>query len=144
MAHPFEAAHRKVARAKEHISNLKGETFAFFQAHPYIRVTETDPEDPRREIHKLQFTKGLPDLFYALTSDALHNLRDSLDNAGFALAMAAGNTHPLHAAFPFGGSAAEFENSLGRSKDIPKEFHSLFRSYGPYKGGTTFFGRSAG
>lgn len=138
MAHPFEGAYRKVARAKEHISTLESETVAFFKAKPYIRVAEPDPKEPHLEVHKLRFTQGFPDLFATLASDALHNLRDSLDNAGYALAVAAGKTHPLHTAFPFAGSAADFENSLGRCKDIPKEIHTLFRAYGPYKGGNDF------
>src|ERR1022692_4111514 len=105
---------------------------------PYTRVAEPDTTTPHLEVHKLRFDQGLPDLFFALTSDALHNVRDSLDNAEYALAVAAGKTHPLHTAFPFGGSAADFENNLGRCKDIPKEIHALFRAYGPYRGGNDF------
>jgi hypothetical protein len=70
-----------------------------------------------------------------MTSDALHNLRDSLDNAGYALAGASGKTSPLNAAFPFAGSPADFKNSLGRCKDIPDAFHTIFEAHGPYKGG---------
>jgi hypothetical protein len=135
MAHPFQSARRKVARAKEHISTLECKIVAFFDAKPYIRVAEPDTIEPHLEVHKLRFTQGLPDLFATLASDALHNLRDALDNAGYALAVAAGKTNPLHTAFPFGGSAADFENSLGRCKDIAEEIHTLFRAYGPYKGG---------
>lgn len=138
MSDPFESARRKVARAKEHISTLERETVSFFSAKPYIRIAEPDSEARQLEVHKLRFSAGLPDQFATLTSDALHNLRDSLDNAGYALAIVAGKAAPLHTAFPFGGSAVDFENSLGRCKDIPTEIHALFRAYKPYKGGNDF------
>ncbi len=108
---------------------------AFFNATPYIWVAEPDTKEPLLEIHKLRFTRGLPDLCVTLASDALHNLRDALDNVAYGLAVAAGKIHPLHTAFPFGGSAADFENNLGRCKDVPEEIHTVFRAYRPYKGG---------
>ena len=135
VAHSFDSARRKVARAREHIATLEVEVAAFFAAGPYIRVAEPDPRQPPLEVHKLRFTKDLPDQFATMTSDALHNLRDSLDNAGYALAVASGQTSPQNAAFPFAGSLPAFKNSLGRCKDVPKEFHSVFEAYGPYKGG---------
>lgn len=120
MAHPFDSARRKVARAKEHIATLEGEVAAFFAGKPYSRVAEPDPKQPHLEVHKLRFTGDLPDQFATMTSDGPHNLRDALDNAGYALAVASGKTSPLNAAFPFAGSSADFKNSLGRCKDIPE------------------------
>jgi hypothetical protein len=139
MAHPFDSARRKVARAKEHIATLEGEVSAFFRAKPYSRVAEPDPKQPHLQIHKLRFTGDLPDQFSTMTSDALHNLRDALDNAGYALAVASGKTSPLNAAFPFGGSRDDFKKKgLGRCKDIPEAFCRIFEAYGPYKGGNDF------
>jgi hypothetical protein len=65
-------------------------------------------------------------------------LRDALDNAGYAFAVAAGKQNPLYSAFPFAGSAVDFENALGRCKDIPAAIQSVFRAYGPYRGGNNF------
>ncbi len=138
MAHPFDSARRKVARAREHIATLEGEVAAFFAAKTYSRVAEPDPKQPHLEVHKLRFAGDLPDQFATMTSDGLHNLRDALDNAGYALAVASGKVSPLNAAFPFAGSSADFKNSLGRCKDIPVTFHKIFESYGPYKGGNDF------
>jgi hypothetical protein len=135
MAELLKGARRKVARAREHILALQTNTVSFFGGNPYQLIVEPDPNNSKYEIYKLRFDEGLPHSLENSTSDALHNLRDSLDNAGYALAVAGGKINPAYAAFPFAGSAAQFENSLGRSKDIPTEFHDIFRSCGPYKGG---------
>jgi hypothetical protein len=140
MVQPLESARRKVARAKEHISKLEAEIMAFFDASPYAgMVKKRHPQELKHEVYKLRFNQDLPDSFANLTSDALHNLRDSLDNAAYALAVASGKAEPQSAAFPFGGSEDEFENSVkGRCKDVPDEVCAIFRDYQPYKGGNDF------
>ena len=113
MAELLKSARRKVARAKEHIAELQANTDHFFSGHPYRLVVEPDTTDPRYEVYRLWFDEGIPASIENSASDALHNLRDSLDNAGYALALAAGRTNPLNAGFPFARSAADFKDSLG-------------------------------
>jgi hypothetical protein len=139
MPDPLESSRRKIARAKEHIANLEREMAAFLEARPYTAVVELDPKEPKHEVHKLRFNRGLPDTFSNFTSEAVHSLRDALDNAGYGLAVAAGGVKPKFTAFPFAGSAIEFENGMkGRCKDIPEEIRAIFRAYQPYKGGNDF------
>lgn len=78
----------------------------------------------------------MPDSFANLTQESVQHLRSALDNVGYALAIAAGKISPKHTAFPFAGSAIEFDNAVkGRSKDIPEEICTIFRAYKPHKGG---------
>jgi hypothetical protein len=46
VAHHFDSARRKVARAREHIPTLEREVAAFFAAGPYIRVAELTRNSP--------------------------------------------------------------------------------------------------
>lgn len=139
MADPFGICRRKIARAKKHIADLERETGLFFAEPPYSVVIDPDPDEPKREVHKLRFNRSLPDSIADLTVDAVQNLRSALDNVGYGLAVSAGGVNPRHTAFPFAGSAAEFENNMkGRCKDIPEEIHPLFRAYQPYRGGNDF------
>jgi len=136
---PFATPRRKIAHAKKKIADFEGESRRFFAQHPFSFLIEPDPNEPKHEVHKLRFNQSLPDSLSNLTADAVNGLRSSLDNLGYALAVVAGKTNPRHAAFPFAGSAGEFENALsGKSKDIPKVIYPLFRAYKPYKGGNNF------
>jgi len=136
MADPFENSRRKIVRAHEHISDLEREGKLYWDSNPYKIVIEPDPQQPGHEIHKLRLTTPLPASFSSLTADAVHNLRSALDNACYEIAVGAGRVKPKHAAFPFAGSAIEFENTMrGRCRDIPEEIYPLFRAYQPYKGG---------
>lgn len=139
MIDPFESSRRKVARAKEHIADLERETGLFFGARPYSVVIEPDPNEPKHEVHKIRFDRAMPDSFASLTAEAVHNLRSALDNVGYGLAVSGGRVNPKYTAFPFSGSALDFENVIkGRCKDIPEEIHALFRAYQPYRGGNDF------
>ena len=133
---PLESSRRKVARAKEHIANLKVASRLFFDACPYTIVVEPDLREPKQEIHKLRLDGPLPDSFTNFTDDAVHNLRSALDNLGYALAVSSGRVDPKSTAFPFSGTALQLDNNIkGRCKDIPEEIYPLFRAYQPYKGG---------
>src|SRR3990167_3014086 len=120
----FASSRRKIARAKEHIVYLERETGLFFAEPPYSVVVDPDPNEPKHEIHKLRFNRSLPDSLADLTADAIYNLRSALDNIGYGLAVSAGMVNPKYTAFPFAGSAIEFENGIkGRCKDIPGKIH---------------------
>ena len=109
---PFEGSRRKIARAKKHLEDLEREAAAFFAEHPYALIRDPDPNNPKHEIHKIRFNKRVPDSIASLTEEAVHHLRSALDNACYSVAVASGLTKPRHTAFPFSGSAAEFENAL--------------------------------
>lgn len=135
----LEASQRKVARAETHIRDLEREIGIYHGSGPYERVIEVDPNDPSKCFHKFKLTKPMPSVLDCIMSDAVHNLRDALDVAGYAIAIATGKTNPLHTAFPFAPSAERFEEVIqGRCKDLPDEIRSVFRTYKPYRGGNDF------
>ena len=136
LADEFENSLRKIARAEKHFADLQREIIEFEQSDPYERVIEPHPDKPDHQVHKIKLTKALPESLTDIVGDIAQNLRNALDNAGYTVAvLAAPNTDPKFAAFPFAGSAAQMANALGRSKDIPQQIQSLFCGFQPYPGG---------
>jgi hypothetical protein len=135
MSDPFESSRRKIANAEKHHLNLHREIEAFERLNPYKRVVEPHPDKPDHVVHKVKLTKELPVSIADTVGDIVQNLRNALDNATYAVAVASGRVNPKNAAFPFARSVAEMANSLGRSKDVPKEIQSLFCGFQPYLGG---------
>jgi hypothetical protein len=126
-----------LSRAKEHIIELEKRIKTFFDAKPYTSVIETDP-DGIQEIHKVKFTRHLPDNLSAVTADTVNNLLSALDQSWYAVAVASGAVKPGggKAYFPFADSVSEFESKIQRGcKNIPQDILALLRSFQPYKGG---------
>ena len=134
-ADPFESSRRKIARAKEHFADLKRKIQDFERIHPYESVVELHPDEPNHKVHKVKLTQALPGAIADVTADMAQNLRNALDNAGYAVSVASGRVAPKFTAFPFAGSLAQMPNSLGRSKDIPPQIQSLFCGFQPYPEG---------
>jgi hypothetical protein len=135
MSDPFESSRRKIANAEKHHTNLHREIEAFERLNPYTRVTEPHPDKPDHVVHKVKLAKELPVSIADTVGDIVQNLRNALDNAAYAVAVAGGSVNPKNAAFPFARSVAEMANSIGRAKDLPKEIQSLFCGFQPYIGG---------
>jgi len=135
MSDPFESSHRKIARAKKHLKDLHRENLKFVNGNRYKRVIEPDPDKPGHTIHKIKLTEELSPDIGDIVADIAQNLRNALDNAAYAVAVASGLTDPKNCAFPFARSAAEMASSIGRCKDVPKEIQSLFCGFQPYLGG---------
>jgi hypothetical protein len=136
MMDPFDSSRRKIARAKEHLVDLKAKIDGFAGENPYIQVIEEDPERPGYQLHKIKLIKAMPEAFADSVGDAVNNLRSALDHACYAVAVASGNTAPRYAYFPFARDAGGLENSIrGNCKDIPQEIYPLLRSFEPYGGG---------
>jgi hypothetical protein len=137
MSDPFDSSRRKIARAKNHLTDLKREVLFFFEQKPYEIFTDPDPTNPKHLVHKLRLTCQIPDAFSAATGDVVDNLRAALDHAMYGVAIASGCKNPREAYFPFSKDAASFERTLkGRCRDVPQEIYPLLRSYEPYKGGS--------
>ena len=132
---PFESSWRKIARAEEHYDELRRKIDEFVQEDPYERVIEPNAESSEQVVHKIRLTKPLPFAIADITGDIVQNLRNALDNAGYAVSVASGKADPKFSAFPFAGSLAQMPNSLGRSKDLPQPIQSLFFGFQPYFGG---------
>jgi hypothetical protein len=108
-------------------------TRAFVESQPYTLVIEDDPLYPTHNLRFLRLTKPLPYRISGLAGDALVNLRNSLDHAGYFIARAAGKDGK-DAHFPFGADAKDLEGKRGhRSKDFPKEMFDFMAAYKPYQ-----------
>jgi hypothetical protein len=93
------------------------------------------PDKPGHTIEKFRMKEPIPDSIVDSVAEIAVTLRSALDNAGYAIAVAAGVDNPKYSSFPFAGSVDRMSNALGRCKDIPEKLHSLFCGFQPYKGG---------
>src|SRR5690242_1077210 len=116
MPDPFASSRRKLARAKKHIVDLERTINGFIKKNPCAKVIERDLQRAK-EIYKIKLVKRIPPVFEDIASDAVLNMRATLDHAGYAVAAAANPAGKnTCTAFPFAGSAAELENAIkGRS-----------------------------
>lgn len=135
MADPFDSARRKLDRAVRHFADLEREIGLFTRVSPYETVVEPHPDKPNFTVHKLRLTQPLKPIVADITGDVIQNLRSSLDNAAYVVAVASGKTDPKNCAFPFARNLQQMVSSIGRSKDVPKEIQSLFVGFQPYLGG---------
>jgi hypothetical protein len=133
---PFYSPRGRLKRANEHISRLHKRVERFFKQAPYHEVVELDA-DGVTQIHKFKFTKRLPESCTHSAAEALEALRSTLDQIGYAAAVASGKVTPKKTQFPIGDDLPGLENLINRkvSKDLPDEILALFRSFNPYKGG---------
>jgi hypothetical protein len=134
MADPLHDSRYSVEHAKRRIRELEGEITVFNKTNPCARVLERDP-NTAEYVHKIKLVKHLPVALSGIAFDAVTNLRSALDQAGFAVAVAAGKKGK-DAHFPFGDTLAEVQSRAGRaSKDIPKEIFDAMVAAKPHKGG---------
>lgn len=141
---PFESAEFLASRGAKQAEDLKSLREAFFNDKAVAQVVEFDPKTGQ-QVAKLRFLKPLPSEMRGITSDALKNFRDALDQAVFAgteLIRGKGNKQ-CH--FPFGESPDELENSLSRRKapqcrGIAEELFPVLRLCEPYPRGDGYTG----
>jgi hypothetical protein len=127
---------RKLARAKTHIEDLKSVILAFEQCNPYECLCEADPDIPDKLFHKIRLTRPVPDVVAEILGDAMNNLRECLDYAGYVSAVIGGRQKPTSACFPFAESAGELPGKIvWNCKHIPKDIATFFAGLQPYKGG---------
>ena len=131
----FHSSKLRLSRAKDHIIDLEKSIRAFLDTKPYARVIEPD-SDGINQLHKIKFTKSLPDEFAIITADAVDNLRSALDHAWHAIAVASSAIKPTgEAYFPFADNAAKFKKRLIGCKKFPQDILALLRRFQPHKGG---------
>lgn len=135
MPDPFNSSKRRIERAKTHIHDLDMGIKSFFDGKPCSHAVETDA-DGINQLHKIKFTAPIPDRLMEIAADSLENLRAALDQAGYAVAVAAGASNPRSAYFPIGEDATNLESIIKRRcKNIPDDIVALFRGFQSYEGG---------
>ena len=136
MSDAFASPKSKLAWAKENLlPDLHQRIEGWLSLDPYAQVIEPDPQKPGWEIHKIKLVKPFPEAFGNLVGDVVGNLREVLDTAGYAIALALNNPDARNIAFPFASDVDHMASSIGRAKDLPKEIQSLFCGFQPYRGG---------
>lgn len=136
MVDHFESAKRTLKRADHHISDLEIQIDAFTNEQTWSYFVEKDA-DGFHNLHKIRFTRKLPDDLPSILFDAANNLRATLDQMGYAAAVASGKVAPKQTQFPFGDDLDGLNNVIrrGRCRDLPPEILALFEATKPYKGG---------
>lgn len=135
MVDHFESAKRTVRRAKHHIDDLERQIIAFTDNNSWTYVVDLDA-DGFHQLHKIRFSRSLPDDLPSILFDAVSNLRASLDQCGYACVIAAKSKSLKHIAFPFAKDEAHWPAKVaGCCKDLPSEIIALFRRCNAYKGG---------
>ena len=124
---PFASPKRRLARARQHISDLRVAIQAFYDGGPYrMTVSELDPKSGNT-IHKVKVIRRPSDEINNIVSEGIEALRSTLDQAAYVTAARNGTLHPKSAYFPFAETLVGLEASIkGRCKDIPSEILTLF------------------
>jgi hypothetical protein len=132
----FYSARLRLARAQEHLFDLKTQIDRFFSEKPYIRLKELDP-DGKHEIHKIRLTKRFPYRWRILATEVIEHTRSSFDHATWASAyLLTKNPNLEFGIFPFVKNPIHLANKIkGVSKDCPAEVQALLASFKPYQGG---------
>lgn len=134
MSDPFHHSKYSIEHAERRIIEFEREASAFHKTNPCERVIERDL-DTLEDVHKIKLVKPMPIALPGIAFDAVNNLRSALDQAGYAVALAIGNTGK-QAKFPFGLDITEVKSRANRqSRDIPKEIFDMMVLCEPYKGG---------
>lgn len=129
-------ARRTFSNASRHLSNLEIEDNKFFQSTPMQSVIEFD-KSSGHDIHKFVLATPLPEEIVGLAFDFVGNLRASLDQACYAIAIAAGSDGKK-SHFPFGKTLEDVlvkKKGNGGSKNIPDPFFDLIVESKPYRDG---------
>jgi hypothetical protein len=135
MSDTFATSRGKLAWAKDTLfPDLRERIEGWMSLNPYAKVIEPDTK-PGWEVHKIKLVTPLPPEIINLVGDVLGNLREVLDNAGYAIAVAANSPKTDCTAFPFASDVSHMSSSIGRSKDLPPQIQSLFCGFQPYRGG---------
>lgn len=130
----LESARYCLAHAARRIRELESEVAAFGALNPFLEFWQKDPKSGE-QVLKVKLTRSMPQSLSGIAVDAVGQLRATLDQAGYAVAVAAGSKGKM-GQFPFGGTLADAQlRKKGRSKDIPQEIFDLMIGFRPYRGG---------
>ena len=100
MPNLFDSPKRTLERAKHHIADLERQIETLVHDDSRAYVIEKDA-DGVTNIHKIRFTRWLPDDASSILFDIATNLRAVLDQTAYAAALASGKTSPKNTLFPF-------------------------------------------
>jgi hypothetical protein len=141
MTKPFHSPRLTLIRAQHHIDEFKSIVMRFRDEKPWSYFTD-DQSEPGKVLHKVKFTRDLPEMLPCILFDVANNLRAVLDQAGYAAALVSGKITPAHQRprtnFPFADTLLNLNNHIdnrGGCSDLPPEITAVFRGFKPYKTG---------
>lgn len=123
---PFASSRTLLERARKHVNDLEAAEKAIRREETFFEVVDLDPEADE-DVHKFcGFFR--PWEASAILSDAVQNIRASLDHAFGAALQSAGK--PGKAQFPFAESKADLE---ARLSGVPGAIADVIRQAKPFK-----------
>ena len=135
MTDVFRSPKLTLNRARHHIDDFNAVVIAFAKSRPSAEIVDKDTK-PGYEIHKIVFTRELPETLSCILFDATNNLRAVLDQCGYTSALCSGSKTFKGIKFPFSSDAAEFANHIkGYGLDLPAQVKALFDGYQAYERG---------
>jgi hypothetical protein len=135
MSDPFASPRRRLARAYEHIANIKSRVGSYSSDKPYTRVIETNAQGFQE--HKIKLRKEIPPVITDLAYEAIEAIRSSLDQAMYPIAVACDVKRADMIHFPIANSASEIEDLLSAllKKGIHGDIIALLRDLHTHQGG---------
>lgn len=135
---PMESPRFHLNRAREKYEEIGPLLRRHIESGPFALVTEDSTTNGMRRTI-LRRTKRTPLAVGATVNEAFEHLRKSLDQIGYAVAIAAG-TNGRHSAFPFGNSETEVIGRFsGQSRQLPPAIQDVVLSFHPYFEGDGLF-----
>jgi hypothetical protein len=111
----------KIERADKHIDDLKMVVRTFFDSIPCKVSHKRDP-DTRKLIYYVESAQSLPIVVAAIAGDALHCLRDALDQQLYLVGTGNAKGYRDQTSFLISKNAKDFKSSLpGKVQDMRKD-----------------------
>jgi len=143
-SYPPEGVRLKLARAHQHLEELRSEIDTFFESPPFRLALHTD-ESGLNYVLRGYLTHWLPEMVPLIIGDCLQNMRVALDHLIWALAESTGEEPPHHTSFPIYLNPDAFHerntdgrptarSGLRRMEAIPDDAQGIVEKLQPYYG----------
>jgi hypothetical protein len=131
----FDSPRLKLRGANEELEALKAAIAAYRDSNAYELVVDPDPERPNGDIHKIK-VRAPPDRLGLLCARIASEMRDALDQTGYAAAVAGGHIKPTKAYFPICKDDSQFDNCVRQNcRHLPPDIVTLFRAFKAHPSG---------
>ena len=134
---------RSIVRARKHIDDLKSAIDEFNRSGKAYSLVTKAFKDHKRYVVKAKLNNSIPDEFECIATDAIYNLRASLDQAVYTAAeFAKGkggggiDLTKIHWMFPIKSTQSQVKSSVEKiccADGFPDEIGDMILSFEPYK-----------
>jgi hypothetical protein len=143
--HPFKSPRLCIDSSRDHLNEFWRLGKEYFDSNPYAEVEVTDSATGQRRT-EVQITRELSDKSSRKAKDATTNLKDALDHALVASALAVGAPDVSYIQFPFGRSPSQVQKFLKgrRCQGVPDVIKTYVAGLQPTTGAMRCSGCLAG